>query len=300
MRRQMLLNKDILQTPADVWLVGRFDTPTLAQLRHMAKRCPLPGKLKLSTIRADVTDLHRDPDNDRSTFQVASQFNCLEMMGPNVSPAAGVGIYERDDTQGPACAIACGAATIARNYFYQTPEDQIDNLSLLQQALAAGTDLAPYELWSMQNGYPLVHASALKALQPLMDICHHSERTRHMLSGLLKVGNLVGAEVSLSPPEKGNVVNQVFVSALPISYMYEIRTQIDRLAGFARLILDASYEATVLAAQINAYKGYSKRLFLTRVGGGVFGNRDQWIDDAIGRAVARSQGLDLEIIMVER
>lgn len=302
MRNRMILSGDVLQTPKDCWLVGRFDTPTLAQLRHMAKRCPLPGSMKLSTIKADVTDLHLDPDNNRATFQVASQFNCLEMVAPHVSPADGVGIYEQDKTQGPACAIAAGAATIARNYFYQSPENQIDNLSRFAQALASGTDLEPTELWDMRNGYALVHSSALKPLAPLLDICHHSARTRHMLTGLIKVGNLVGAEVSLAPPETANLVNQVFVSALPVNYMRDIKSDIDisRLADLARLILEAAYEATILAAQINAYKGYSKKLFLTRVGGGVFGNRGHWIDDAIGKALAKAQGLDLEIIMVER
>ncbi|MCK5683507.1 hypothetical protein KAJ27_05280 [bacterium] len=50
-------------------------------------------------------------------FQVASQFNLLEMVSPGVTPEEGVGRYEHDHTQGPACAIACGVGTIYRNYF---------------------------------------------------------------------------------------------------------------------------------------------------------------------------------------
>ena len=50
-------------------------------------------------------------------FQVASQFNALEMIGPDVTPEHGVSRYQRDPTQGPACAIAAGAATIYRNFF---------------------------------------------------------------------------------------------------------------------------------------------------------------------------------------
>jgi transposase len=45
------------------------------------------------------------------------QFNLLEMTSPSVSPEHGVTRYQDDHTQGPACAIAAGAATIYRNYF---------------------------------------------------------------------------------------------------------------------------------------------------------------------------------------
>jgi hypothetical protein len=61
--------------------------------------------------------MHQRPENAGALFQVASQFNLLEMMSPSVTPEQGVTRYERDPTQGPACAVAAGAATIYRNYF---------------------------------------------------------------------------------------------------------------------------------------------------------------------------------------
>ena len=75
-------------------------------------------------------------------FQVASQFNLLEMTGPEVSPEDGITRYQHDRTQGPACAIAAGAATIYRNYFApvggghgQTAKRQFDGLADLGEAL---------------------------------------------------------------------------------------------------------------------------------------------------------------------
>jgi hypothetical protein len=47
-------------------------------------------------------------------FQVASQFNVLEMVSPDVGPEAGVTGYQHDRTQGPACAMSCPAATVFR------------------------------------------------------------------------------------------------------------------------------------------------------------------------------------------
>ena len=65
----------------------------------------------------NIQSFHQDPSNSGALFQAASQFNLLEMVGPQISPEKGIGIYELDYTQGPACAIACGAGTIYRNYF---------------------------------------------------------------------------------------------------------------------------------------------------------------------------------------
>ena len=61
--------------------------------------------------------MHQDPQYAGALFQVASQFNLLEMTSPDVTPEDGVTRYAYDRTQGPACAIAAGAATLYRNYF---------------------------------------------------------------------------------------------------------------------------------------------------------------------------------------
>ena len=45
------------------------------------------------------------------------------MISPNLTPEDGVTCYQNDRTQGPACAIAAGAATIYRNYFVPLSED---------------------------------------------------------------------------------------------------------------------------------------------------------------------------------
>lgn len=48
---------------------------------------------------------------------MASGFNCLEFVDACGRPEDGVSGYEHDRTQGPACSIACGPATVYRNYF---------------------------------------------------------------------------------------------------------------------------------------------------------------------------------------
>lgn len=67
---------------------------------------------------------------------------------------------------------------------------------------------------------------------------------------------------------------------------------------FAQLVLEAAYEATVLAAVLNARRGASKIVLLTRLGGGAFGNDDAWIDAAMRRALGKVRGFDLNIRLV--
>jgi hypothetical protein len=64
------------------------------------------------------------------------------------------------------------------------------------------------------------------------------------------------------------------------------------------LVLEASYEATLLSAVERSVAGGSNIVLLTRVGGGVFGNADAWIDDAIVRAlgIVEHAGLDVRLV----
>jgi hypothetical protein len=101
------------------YAIGELTTPSLRELRDEAATAldGLRGGLKVSNISGDVRDMHRNPAHHDALFQVASQFNLLEMVGPDITPEEGVTRYVNDRTQGPACAIAAGAATVYRNYF---------------------------------------------------------------------------------------------------------------------------------------------------------------------------------------
>jgi len=69
-------------------------------------------------------------------------------------------------------------------------------------------------------------------------------------------------------------------------------------SAFARLVLEAAYEATLLAGLLNARQSGSNIVYLTELGGGAFGNDREWIHDAIRRALrlfARSP-LDVRLV----
>jgi hypothetical protein len=141
--------------------IGTLKLVSLQDLRNSIKATGGPkGRIKVSVVSGDVRKMHRSPQNMGALFQVASQFNLLEMIEPNVTPEDGVTRYTRDPTQGPACAIAAGAATIYRNYFApvgggygQTRHRQINALANLGTALSDALDRPVETLWEMRNGY---------------------------------------------------------------------------------------------------------------------------------------------------
>ena len=239
------------------------------------------GALTLRDVAGDVRIMHRAPEYAGALFQVASQFNMLEMVGPGVTPEDGVGRYERDHTQGPACAIAAGAATIWRNYFApvggglgQTRDRQLDGLADVGAARAGALGRPVESLWAMRNGYCLATREGLEAIGAHLEAL--DEAGRDGLRGLFRIGVHSDVEVTDGAGPDRPTVSQAFCSALPVAYS---GLGAALWAPFARLVLEAAYEATLWAGVLNARRGASPVVLLTRVGGGAFGNAgalDRW------------------------
>jgi hypothetical protein len=179
--------------------IGMFDRPRLDQLEQCInskeykdafeklKGKKLKGK-KIGEltfkhiITQDVALLHCDPKNAGAIFQVASQFNCLEMISDAATPNLGVTIYSSDRTQGPACAMACPAALVYRNYFVEhTKNDkkhkgqcahQIDNLEDINELLQNTNET----YWTMKNGYVIMKPDGATKLQDVSNQIHKVER----------------------------------------------------------------------------------------------------------------------------
>jgi hypothetical protein len=270
--------------------VGRFEMPTLAELRSRRQPHWAGHVLRLDQVVADAQSLAADPTSAGATFQVASQFNMLEMVGPHVTPEHGVDVYEHDHTQGPASAIACGGGTIYRNYLVtvdghtgQTAARQLNGLSDLAVALNVDVEV--------RNGYALPTESQLHAINTQLDGADEAARDR--LMGRLRVGIQSNTEVTIAPA--GHAVTQVYCAALPLAYTSHPTSLWE---PFARLVLDAAYEATFAVAVVNAEQTGNGNLFLTLLGGGAFGNPIDWILDSIRRAMRlyASESLDVHVV----
>jgi hypothetical protein len=278
-----------------VMVFGQLETPSLAELRERVRASePKSGKISVREVVANVQHLHTKVSNAGSLFQVASQFNLLEMVSPNYTPEDGVGVYENDHTQGPACAIAAGAGTIYRNYFAivngqtgQSANNQIDCLADMGAALGNTES----RLWEMRNGYALASQSGLVEIAHRLE--HSSESELDTLRQLLRIGIQWNTQVTLD--DSGHTVSQAYCSALPVSYS---RHPSHLWAAFARLILEAAYEATICAAILNAMRHGNNRLFLTLLGGGAFGNEAAWIVGGIQRALTLHKDVELDVAIV--
>jgi len=274
---------------------GLLEQLSLAELRSRVNKIEVnTGRLSIREVIADVQELHIEKSNAGSLFQVASQFNLLEMLSPNVTPEHGIEDYEYDRTQGPACAVAAGAGTIYRNYFVnvngsigQTENNQIDCLADIGDALGNSNN----HLWEMKNGY------ALASLEGLVEINSKIKRATEAeidaLRKLLRIGIQWNSEVTLGSSK--HKVSQVFCSALPVAYSQQPS---ELWAGFARIILEATYEATLCVGILNTLKTGNNKIYLTLIGGGVFGNKIAWIMDAIKRALNLYRNVNFDVVIV--
>ena len=274
---------------------GALETPSLAELRQRVQASGYEtSALTVREVVANVQHLHTDVSNTDALFQVASQFNLLEMTGPEVTPGEGVGIYEYDRTQGPACAIAAGAGTIYRNYFApvngqtgQSATNQIDCLVDIGAALGNTEN----RLWDMRNGYALPSRRGLDKIG--QQLRTSSEPEVDALRQLLRIGLQWHTQVTLD--DCTHSVSQAYCSALPVAYS---ACPPEEWEEFARLILEASYEATLCTALVNARHTGNNRVFLTLIGGGAFGNEPAWILDSLQRALDLYQQAALDVAIV--
>lgn len=283
------------QVNGKVLTCGELETPSLAELRERIHSSKYEvGKLSVREVVANVQHLHTDQSNAGSLFQVASQFNLLEMVSPSVTPERGVGIYENDRTQGPACAIAAGAGTIYRNYFAvvngqtgQSARNQIDCLADIGAALGNSEN----RLWEMRNGYALASQGGLVKISNRLRAS--SEGELDGLRQLLRIGIQWNTQVTLNNSK--HTVSQAYCSALPVAYSNHSS---NLWAEFAQLVLEASYEATICTSILNSTRNGNNKLFLTLLGGGAFGNETDWIIRGIQRALNLYKRIDLDVAIV--
>ena len=110
--------------------------------------------------------------------------------------------------------------------------------------------------------------------------------------------NKFECKVQILGPGRGQLLSQAFCSALPVSYNRHGAPH--AWERFATLVLEAAYEATLLAALECPVRGGRPRVYLTLLGGGAFGNQREWILRAIRRALELHRNSELQVSLVSR
>ena len=100
---------------------------------------------------------------------------------------------------------------------------------------------------------------------------------------------------------KNKLINHVYCSGLPITYN-SLNIDTESWGLFSKLFLEGMYENTLLIAIMNnLLLGEQKPCFLTKVGGGVFGMKNEDINFAIKKACKKiyNMGFNLEIFLID-
>jgi len=117
----------------------------------------------------------------------------------------------------------------------------------------------------------------------------------------LRVGIHWGTETEKGLGREPHNICQVFSSAVPVAYAKG--TPKKDWEQLACAVLDGTFEAAIAAGAILAVKRGSRvKVYLTCVGGGVFGNANVWIASAIERAIKiwKNAPVDVKLVHYQR
>ena len=241
---------------------------------------------RLSNIVGEISQLQSNISNNRATFQVASQFNAQEYVSPIVVLNT-ITPYINDKTQGPAASISCAPAALYRNYYLKS----LNMLDIFERLIGNNGN----KYFVMKNGYLLSTIDRLILLNDYLRSISADSRT--VLKNCIKTVVVYNTQVVPS----NQLITQVYCSAPAISYSPN-NIPADLWIPLTTLILEAHYESTFIAAIRSASSnvGYigSNKLYLTTIGGGVFGVDRQLIHSIIINTFNKYKQYSLDVYIV--
>lgn len=284
-----MLDAGLLSVDGVTYRTGSFAAPSIADLTQACQALRGVGSSRLSYLTgagllSDIGALQAFASHG-TTFQVASQFNCLE--SPTSAWLVPVADYLHDPTQGPRAAVSAFPAALLRHYAAPGPDGRFTQATNAPQ-LDLLADVCPGRV---RNGYLTFRdAAAARDLAAALDARPDA----------LQVGVATDAEVVLGADWDGAVagtplITQVFTSTVA-GGMYSDTPLTGAALDACRALLRGAYLGTLLAA---ASAG-RPRVVLTLIGGGVFGNPVAAIVDAIAWAFDQTADLGLDVILNAR
>ena len=203
-------------------------------------------------VGRNVSDLHLECE-PYSCIQIASQFNALEMISPEVSHRDGIVRYSNDRTQGPIGVLCCLPGLITRNYWYTNRySSQPDSLKHLNLPTKNG-----YLLWGKDSSQALQILSSPGAMDKL-------------ITPIMAYTQVVGVRTDgykASVHRTNKLVHQIFCSAAPGSY-YD--NSMDFHSEINEILLRQQYKNAIIYSLLLRQQGRRAKLHLTMVGGGAF------------------------------
>lgn len=318
--------------------VGDFSCLPLPALKEKTKKLGQYNnstKLIYQYIPGDISEIiSKITEDDIVVVQAASQFNLLEMRAPEITPANGITGYITDNTQGPRVALSSPAGTLFRNYAVWNGTSQINTqintligvmkelgLELSGNYDSNGDGSAPAEIgqYSYVNGYLYINPFSIQDAIKLPTF-------QKKMDDNLRVGIQWNTPSIHNPNIK---LCQVYSSGLPLDRYLKL---IDRgcmikgipgitddihinkflvvmekeyyplIKPFAIALLASTFKCTLQAGVLHALRHgkQSCTVYLTPVGGGVFKNPHEWIQEGLLIALKDFKNFPLKVKMVYR
>lgn len=263
-----------------VYKAGKLVLPTLASLRERTKVCAsaTPGTLSVlcgvnDLSKVDVGYLQAQPENRNAVFQVASNFNGLELLNMYDDRAmTEVGHYIHDRTQGPFASISAAPGLLMRHYYpFCHPDLPVSKWR--QQYDGPQIQLLENTPFKVVNGYISLNSDDLGKpfTEDSIKVCSHREIQ-------VTFGAVRGSEHALVE-DPNQTVDQVFTATADLmgTNRHLFAQSSGEVETLVKRLLLAAYEGTLRSA-LDAGRS---RVYLTLIGGGVFANPPRWIVDTI-------------------
>lgn len=280
-----------------VWNAGRFEQASVVDLAQRAGALAvsgIPGRFNVvvgfntpalaqaDQRRLDIAALQAAPEHHGAVFQVASNFDCLEGPGRNVTA------YAHALAQGEAAAVSAAPGSIARVYAHAGIDllDGVDELPDLVAGRLNLTVLAPNALQQAAGfNYDDIALGIQQDTQPAFGFITNC-------GGLHDRCNIAGQRIT-----------QIYTSGVNLG----LNGRNHDIATIAQKALQAAYEGSIHAAAIYGQQRAGdqprerQELFLTLVGCGVFGNDLGWVDQALQPCMQFiiDYGLDVTLIVFD-
>lgn len=226
--------------------------------------------------RVDVAALQADPNNHDAVFQVASNFNALEATSADHDCEEQLlSDYVTDSTQGAAAALSAFGGLLQRRYFLYYSPEQADARWWGQTQEKAVNFLEQFSL-------PIIMSRAgyVKFEPPWnFPVLQQYEKMQVGVQADVQViaGHQLNADEQVWCTRPEQRVNQVFTAAIDFGKTNVHLVGNKKIHAWGQLLIQAAYEGTVRWAMAH----HKKKVFLTFVGSGAFGNRQSWMVNAI-------------------
>jgi len=281
-----------------------------------------PMGITYREIFADVKNLHANKSLAGSLFQVASQFNTLEMITPEHTPEMGITIYEQDRTQGPICAMACPSGTIYRNYFSISghhPQTETNQINTLQTIIDKFKQPGYQVNFVIKNGYIL--PETIEDSNKLNGLLTNTLALEQMASDVMYAIQEDVPVLLNTSEDKQHSVSQIYCSGFPLNYSLTTTTLTGLLhpgeqaiiksqggvgwyaymnRKLIKMITTAMYTATLShAVNMTITQGKRVKVFLTLVGTGVFGADENFVKGIMGDVIRKYRMFPIDLYLVK-